>query len=796
MAHQDIESEHTSLLSAPPVHPTIMAIRKDVCHYLDTSLTYEQLLAPDLTYSLVRPLANKYTRLKNMSVPFCFLINRVHFLRDQNFTTRAVSFSRASLCELLAIRTLREWVDPMDLATVLVTSFDLLSGASPEIVSAVLQDGDEGDLQDRVGNAIELAIISQAKRFIKSSPCQKVISAIWRGEIVYQAESAHAIISDTYKRRPIYFYDYRKAPLLDHYRLKVPAVRSVLEYMNFVILFILFIIALEGAEVDSLNIYEASFMVSSTGFTLEKLAAMQEHGLKSKLTLWNFFDLAFMTVYVFYAALRTHGLRHHSAWAKGLGIDLLAIAACLMFPRKVAERLAFATISLRSMLLEFTLLMLLAAFCFGGFLYARTHLVYPQFSSGQVAWWMLDIWFGLDATGFDKSTSFHPVFGPILMVIYACLSNTLLLTGITHWPQILSNTFATINADALAESLFRRAVTTVEGVKVDALFSYLPPLNLIAFLIMFPASYILSPRWFHKINVTAIRLTSFPILLAIAFYERQIAPSRKSPTLFDRATHAAVRVVESMPRRLKRFSLFEGFAGPAADIDAIFEIEDQLNQSADGKQASSDDNLLETYEQQRATKGVGALPRDSAGDTSSPARGKAPMLSQTTQSRRLHEASVDSAIRRRRHSELPRGSRNVMQQLLSDHAQPTFTPLMRLFQPVVEEDMITPGAGVNLPKSSSPRQGPAHSRKEITGHNRSSSTARPRRHASEDESQGSNDDWREPQPVRDIQENEDKDEPTPWVDQDMKDRLERMEAQQSRLEELLLEIAGVVRTSS
>ncbi|KZP01440.1 hypothetical protein CALVIDRAFT_2828 [Calocera viscosa TUFC12733] len=796
MAHHDIESEHTSLLGAPSVYPTIMAIRKDVCHYLDTPLTSEQLLAPDLTYSLVRPLANKYARLKNMAVPFCFLINRVHFLRDQNFTTRAVSISRANLCELLAIRTLRDWVDPMDLATVLVTSFDLLSGASPEIVTAVLQDGDEDGLQDRVGNAIELAIISQAKRFIKSSPCQKVISAIWRGEIVYQAESAHAIISDTYKRRPIYFYDYRKAPLLDHYRLKVPAVRSVLEYMNFVILFILFIVALEGAEIDRLNIYEASFMVYAAGFNLEKLAAMQEHGLKMfSANLWNFFDLAFMTVYVCYAGLRVHGLRHQSAWAKGLGIDFLAIGACLMFPR-----LAFATLSnnlmilsLRSMLLEFTALMLLAAFCFGGFLYALWTLGRGRFSSGQVAWWMLDIWFGLDATGFDKSTSFHPIFGPILMVIYACLSNTLLLTVLV---SILSNTFATINADALAESLFRRAVTTVEGVKVDALFSYLPPLNLIAFLIMFPASYILSPRWFHKINVTAIRLTSFPILLAIAFYERQIAPSRKSPTFLDRATQVAVRMVESMPRRLKRFSLFEGFAGPAADIDAIFEIEDQMTQSADGKQASTDDTLLETYDQQRNSKDVRRTPssRDSPGQAMSPAQGKSLTLPQTTSSRALHEASVDSAIRRRRHSEVPGGSKNVMKKLLSDHGQPTFTPLMRLFQPVVEEETVALGTNMDAPKSSA-WQGPAQGRREFPDHNRSSSTARPHRHASEDESHGSNDEWREPQVVRDIQENEDNDEPTPRIDEELKNRLERMEAQQTRLEELLMEIAGVVGNS-
>jgi hypothetical protein len=60
---------------------------------------------------------------------------------------------------------------------------------------------------------------------------------------------------------------------------------------------------------------------------------------------------------------------------------------------------------------------------------------------------MLDLFFGLDASGFDNSSTFisdiisiiklirtytanfHPVFGPFMMVTYACLSNTLLVTG-------------------------------------------------------------------------------------------------------------------------------------------------------------------------------------------------------------------------------------------------------------------------------------------------------------------------------------------------------------------------------
>jgi hypothetical protein len=100
-------------------------------HYIDTPLSYDALTAPDLTYTLVRPLEEKYNDLQqkgNKSVVFCFLLNRVHFLRqvacpcivsfsqsvnrDQNLASAPLSRSRAELCEILAIRTLRAHVRP------------------------------------------------------------------------------------------------------------------------------------------------------------------------------------------------------------------------------------------------------------------------------------------------------------------------------------------------------------------------------------------------------------------------------------------------------------------------------------------------------------------------------------------------------------------------------------------------------------------------------------------------------------------------------------------------------------
>ncbi|XP_006461893.1 hypothetical protein AGABI2DRAFT_185978 [Agaricus bisporus var. bisporus H97] len=529
------------------------------------------LVAPDITYSLIRPLVEKYSTIQregNLSVVFCLLLNRVYFLKDENLSTSNISRTRGMVCEILAIRVLRQvGADMYPLAVALVTSWPAYNGVDPAIIAQVEQERDD-DLEYYVGNAIELAILGKARKFIKTSACQKIIKAIWTGRCVYQAQSSHSILSDTYKQNPIHFYDPHKAPLLDHYRLRIPAIRSVLEYTNFLILFILFIVAIEYHELDSLNVPEIIFMVYALGFSLEKIATMQEHGMKVYFGgTWNGFDLAFVTIYFIYAVLRFYGVYHHNHWARELGIDLLAITATLMFPR-----LAFVTLknnlmvlSLRAMFMQFLVLMLIAMFCFCGFVYGFWT---------TIAWWMSYLYFGLDATGFlivPFVGKFHPLFGPVLWITYACLSNTLLTTGMGNFGLILSNTFARINEDAEAEPFPR----SKGHVKADFFFSYQPPINVLVLCFMLPARYVLTPRWFHKVNVFMIRVTNLPILLLIAIYERQ-AKKAGTSSFYDTARYMSEKFIDALPRYLTRLSIFEGLAGSGADIETIFEINDEF----------------------------------------------------------------------------------------------------------------------------------------------------------------------------------------------------------------------------
>lgn len=115
-----------------------------------------------------------------MAVPFCLLLNRAHFLRDRNIVTRSLSLSRAELCEIIAIRILRYWAEQtLDLAIVMTTSWLVFAGADSRVLTKVEEEQEESIHEDiRLGNAIEMAIISDAKRFIKSSASQKIISKL------------------------------------------------------------------------------------------------------------------------------------------------------------------------------------------------------------------------------------------------------------------------------------------------------------------------------------------------------------------------------------------------------------------------------------------------------------------------------------------------------------------------------------------------------------------------------------------------------------------------------------------
>jgi hypothetical protein len=540
-----------------PVYKNIHRIRRLMLASIDDPYSLEQLMSPRINVAIVRPLTDRLFDADDISIVYCLLVNRQRFLKDQDSQIhhQTVNITRATLCELVATRILRKFNEDnptraglLLLANVMVASFGPFQNCPEEMLIEhrhLLDRHLESDQPawDKMTNALEVAILTESKGFLGSTAARRVVEALYYGRIVYTPNSIIDIIPDRYKRKGVTLYDPRQAPLLNHYRLIVPRTRAVLEFVQYVILLGLYAATMISRDQSMVTGWEITFMIYGCGWFLEEVASVLEHGWRvHSQNLWSFLDLTFAAIFTVYMVVRAHGL---AVGDEGVGVqalDVLACAAPIMFPRVafnlMPESLLF--IALRTMMKDFLILTAVAAWCFCGFLFAMNWLSRWRGAEDvhippiEISKWMLWIWFGLDGTGIEHSVDFHLILGPILMVSFAFLGNTLFLTILV---SMLSNTFSQIANDAGQEIQFRRSVLTFEGVKSDAVFAYRPPFNLLAVLIMVPLRFVLTERWFHKIHVAAVRILNAPMLLVISLYERKrLWPQRKNPAQRSRTS--------------------------------------------------------------------------------------------------------------------------------------------------------------------------------------------------------------------------------------------------------------------
>lgn len=568
-----------------PVYTTIHRIRRDVIASLEDPYSLDQLRAPRINAAVVRPLANRLFELNDVSVVYCLLVNKLQFLREQTFQAhQTITTARAQLCELVALKIFRRFDEEnpghdglLLLSNMMVAGFEPFQNA-PEDVIRDSYHTSRWTVQNRGGyerksTVLELAIISDCKMLLSSPACQKVMDAIYIGRIVYTPSSFIDILPDFYKHKPITLYHPEKAPLLNQYRLMVPRTRNYMDIFQFLVLLIFYILAMNARHREEFTTYEFVFCVYAIGWVLDELASVLEHGWQCYTqNLWSFLDTIFAVIFSIYFVMRMHNLATGDTLLGRPALDILAAGAPVLVPRLafnlMSENMLF--VCLRAMMADFTVLTLLAIWCFAGFLLSMFWLGENRFASVTIGKWMLYVWFGLDGTGIQRSVEFHWLIGPILMVTFAFLGNTLFLTILV---SMLSTTYSKIANNAAAEVQFRRAVLTFEGVKSDSIFAYQPPFNVLALCIMLPLKIVVSPRWFHKVNVAAIRTINMPLLTLISFYERRnLWKGAYSPPLDTYAWRNGKGVRGSSSWSLLKFWDISRFS-VHGDTQAVFEYE-------------------------------------------------------------------------------------------------------------------------------------------------------------------------------------------------------------------------------
>ncbi|KAF3384343.1 Calcium channel YVC1 [Penicillium rolfsii] len=545
-----------SHLDALPVYDLTLAIRPLIASRCETTLTWDQLRSPQVSQFLVKPIQQKLMSAHfSRATLYALMANCLQFEKEIHLNpgNSGASQTRAMVSELLAIKLLREYTT-RELIDALSYEFYPLQGQDPATAWASGLEGKRLAGTGRV-SCLEVAIRAQAKRFLAHPVVVKQLEAIWAGTIVFHSAADHLHrrahqtaprgamgygTSPDYQgdrtpsagnatfRRSVTLYNPRDASLFKLSRLRVPRYRQFLSTLSFAVLLGLFLAVLEqrSRQITSL---EVVFWFWSAGFMLDEIVGFNEQGFSLYLmSFWNLFDLGILLLLVCYYCLRIYGTfltYPRNRLVANQAYDVLAANAVLLFPRlfSILDHYRYFSqllIAFRIMASDLIAVFVLIVIACSGFFVAFLSFGSDN-SPNTVAYALFQMLMGFTPTAWAMWEEYNSL-GRSILTIFLFICHFVVVTILI---TVLTNSFMRIVQNANEEHQFLFAVNTISMVKSDALFSYVAPTNIIAWLVT-PFRYLMPFRQFIRLNRTIIKITHLPVLFTICFYEKMILSSR------------------------------------------------------------------------------------------------------------------------------------------------------------------------------------------------------------------------------------------------------------------------------
>ncbi|KAL8705042.1 MAG: hypothetical protein Q9201_001812 [Fulgogasparrea decipioides] len=335
-------------------------------------------------------------------------------------------------------------------------------------------------------NALELATVAGAKRFLSQRVVQDVVNGIWAGDIVFwESLSTH-----TKKRAQIY-HPRRADP---YCRLRVPRYQKAFEAVFFAIFLILYYAVLVERNPQQITVVEVLLYVWIAAFAYDEFGEFRDTGtLFYAADFWSLWDIGIIGIGAAYLVLRestrarpelSEGLRNTSFGSMSdcivglvedsdhiinVSFDILSLEALFLVPRAcslLSLHPYFGTLipCLKEMTKDFVKFLGIVAILFFGFLTTFTMLARDSFTAREIWWTMVNVFFGSSYLGFDIASEISPALGP---------TSELDQGGDTHPPSASS-----LMLDGGAKTLalvadMRRARSDIEQVMDHAREEYL-----------------------------------------------------------------------------------------------------------------------------------------------------------------------------------------------------------------------------------------------------------------------------------------------------------------------------------
>ncbi|PYH99408.1 hypothetical protein BO71DRAFT_314222 [Aspergillus ellipticus CBS 707.79] len=262
-------------------------------------------------------------------------------------------------------------------------------------------------------NAMEIAAIAHAKRFLSQKVVQKVIDNIWRGEIVFWDS-----LSVKSKKRPQFFNKRTADP---YSRLRVPVYRKAFEAAFFVSFLFLYYAVLVERKPTGIGIFETMMYIWIAAFAYDEVSGMADAGmLFYQMDFWSAWNLGIIGTGLAFVIVRIIGLARHSDVITDLSFDILSLEALFLVPRifsLVSLNSYFGSLIpvLKEMTKSFFRFMPVVVVLYLGFLTTFTMLARDRLSLRQMSWLLVKVFFGSNVLGFDIAQEISPIFGYGLM---------------------------------------------------------------------------------------------------------------------------------------------------------------------------------------------------------------------------------------------------------------------------------------------------------------------------------------------------------------------------------------------
>ncbi|KXJ95290.1 hypothetical protein Micbo1qcDRAFT_143534 [Microdochium bolleyi] len=589
-----------SHLDALPVYSIVHAIRIIIQTRTETTLTWDQIRSPQVSQFLVKPMLQQIrTQHFNRATLYALMANSLQFAKEAQLYpgNAGVSGTRALVCEVLALRLLKEY-STRELIDALSYDFYPLQGVPDWPSTPGPRTPDKAKPSTARSSTFEVAIRASAKHFLSHPLVVQQLEAIWNGAICFYSsqDSLHRQppptpdqpnannqrtrpvdartplltfnlpkeqretlpVHEAPVRRTVSLYDPHHASLFKLSRLRVPRYRQFLSTASLFILICLFIAVLVQRPAQ-ISLLELIFWFWSAGFMLDEVVGFNEQGFSLYImSFWNVFDLGILLLLVMYYCMRAYGvfLIDSQDW-NDMAFDVLAANAILLLPRifSVLDHYPYFSqllIAMRLMAVDLAAVFVLIVMSCSGF------FVFFTFSknnnnAADVGYRIFQILMGFTPAAWDAWAE-SDALGRVILVIFLIICHFVIVTVLI---TILTNSFMRIASNAKEEHQFLFAINTISMVKNDSLFSYIAPSNILAWMLM-PLRYVMPIRQFVILNRNVIKLTHFPLLFGIFFYERYLLASTiYEPTdLIDNHTRRASRYRAMFSDPMNRGGLF------------------------------------------------------------------------------------------------------------------------------------------------------------------------------------------------------------------------------------------------